>query len=74
MLCCAAPPNLLAFYLFYKEVKGDEGGEGKESKHVGEVQIESEGLSFVLLLLEVQFGSPPEVEQRCFKASKIKKK
>lgn len=31
---------------------------GKESKHVGEVQIESEGLVFVLLLLEVQLDSP----------------
>lgn len=45
------------------------GEKGKERKHVGEVQIESEGLSFVFLLLEVQFGVPRGGTEM-FKASK----
>lgn len=45
-------------FVCFKEVKGARGKKGKESEHVGEVQIESEGLSFVFFLLEVQFGVP----------------
>lgn len=44
-------------FITLKEVKGGR----REGEHVGEVQIESEGLSFVFLLREVQFGFP-EVE------------
>lgn len=56
-------------FIYFKEVKGNKGGTGTESKHVGEVQIESEGLAFVFLLLEVRLGSPRGGIEM-FKASK----